>query len=122
MKDNSVSLADDVVTKLIRQGNSLVLPITKIAKEYSIEPGEYLLISIKRLHSQPTLIKSTTYNPAPIGDKILASMSGTTFTYDELLQLLDKYSLHGEQYILVSDYVLDRCEKTKDGYVAPSVV
>ena len=82
---------DVLCVQVMRQGNSLVVPVTKFCKENGIVPGDEIMISISKVISKTITYDVPDFDPRPIGDKIIKAIGKINFTPDELRSYVRKY-------------------------------
>ena len=105
----------ETYSRVIKQGNSLVLPLTKELKSMAIGEGDWVrveVIPVKKLVSQEPETKGSvsSFDPSAIGDKVLKTTSGISYESDELRMLIRTYDSDEEHVESVLKYVLNRRE------------
>lgn len=97
-----------VCAQVMRQGNSLVVPVTKFCKENGIVPGDEIMISISKIVSKTITYNVPDFDPKTIGDRIIKAIGSINFTPDELRAYVQKYDSDPQHIEAIVDYIQRR--------------
>lgn len=93
------------IVSCIRQGSSLVVPITKICKEMGIVPGDKIRIWIQKVETPE---KPIDFDPKPIGDRIKFTLLSCQFSECELVSLINTYDSNPDHIEAVMAYIKEQ--------------
>lgn len=95
-----------VVKKPIQQGNSLVIPLTRELAKLGYVPDSQICVEISLIPPDFQPIKDKTFDPSIIGEKVSKSIQLTSFTEQQVKELIRVYDSDPEHIQAIYLYVL----------------
>ena len=97
------------MSRIMVQGNSWTVPVTKLAKKIGLKPGDQVIITIKPLLDdvQPTFKENDNFNPESIGKIARQTAKAYHYSDNELRQYISKFDSDPEHIESVVRYVRD---------------
>lgn len=98
----------ETYAKVIKQGNSLVLPMTKDLKKLGLKEGDWVHISLET-SSFRTYTPPDEFDPAVIGDRLITSLKvNDRWTDSEIMELIRFYDSDKSHRESILRYMRDR--------------
>lgn len=96
------------IKKVIVQGTSLVVPLTKELRQLGIVPDDFISITISKI--DPDLVSKqhqryTGFDPSPIGEKVTKLHQLYHYNDDELRTMIKTFDMNPAHVEAIYDYV-----------------
>jgi len=96
-------------SRIMVQGNSWTVPVTKIVKKLGLNPGDQVIVTVSTLtedYQSPTK-QIDNFNPQSIGEIAKKAAKAYNYTDEELRQYIPKFDSDPEHIESVVRYVRD---------------
>lgn len=101
---------DEITTikKVIIQGHSMMIPLTRELRQLGIVPDDYICVKISKIDPKTISVKNVRYDgfdPAPIGDKVAKFHQLYHYNDDELRTMIKTFDMNPAHVEAICDYV-----------------
>lgn len=90
----------------IKQGNSLVIPLTRELAKLGYVPDTQICVEISLIPSDFHVLDIKTFDPSFIGEKVSKSIQQTAFTEPEIKALIRTYDSDPDHIEAIYRYIL----------------
>lgn len=105
--DNLKVLKMEAYVRVSKQGNSMVIALTKEFREMGIEVGDWVKVEIYRPDPRDFTAMPLSYDPTKIGDLIIRSIGEREYTEEELKELIATYGVDTKRINLILQYIIE---------------
>lgn len=95
------------LVRVIKQGNSLVLPLTKQLKQLGLKDGDWVKITIEDTGVKDEPKPTPKYDPSKVGKMVLRTMEKFDSEDWELRKIIESYDNEPSHVESILRYVLD---------------
>lgn len=97
--------------KVIRSGNSLVIPITKPLRELGLKEGDWVKVSLE-IPDEPEYKRIIVgFDPSNIGERIIPLMKDYDWSDEQIRSIIVQYDRNNAHVELVLQYIREKMKK-----------
>ena len=94
----------EVYARIMKQGNSLMVAVTKPCRDLGLDVGDWVKVNIDRPDSVEFKELPSDYDPTDVGDKVLRTM-GEDPTEEYIRALVETYEQDPKRIRLLMQYI-----------------